>query len=224
MKNVGSQRPTNSKEFTENYSSMKKAIEKVDSMAKRLIAGGSENSKARHLKRGKMLPRDRVANLLDTGSFFLEVGLFAANGEYKDEVPSAGAIAGVGLVSKRLCMIICNDATVKGGSYYPLTVKKHLRAQEIAAENNLPCIYLVDSGGANLPSWDDVFPDKNHFGRIFFNQAQMSARGIPQIAVVMGSCTAGGAYPACYVRSNNNCEEPGHNIFSWATSSKASDW
>ena len=194
MKNVGSERPTNSKEFTENYSAMEKAIEKVDNLAKRLIAGGSENSKARHVKRGKMLPRDRVANLLDTGSFFLEVGLFAANGEYKDEVPSAGAIAGVGLVSKRLCMIICNDATVKGGSYYPLTVKKHLRAQEIAAENNLPCIYLVDSGGANLPSWDDVFPDKNHFGRIFYNQAQMSARGIPQIAVVMGSCTAGGAY------------------------------
>ncbi len=194
MKNVGSERPTNCKEFTENYSAMEKAIEKVDCLAKRLIAGGSENSKARHVKRGKMLPRDRVVNLLDTGSFFLEVGLFAANGEYKDEVPSAGAIAGVGLVSKRLCMIICNDATVKGGSYYPLTVKKHLRAQEIAAENNLPCIYLVDSGGANLPSWDDVFPDKNHFGRIFYNQAQMSARGIPQIAVVMGSCTAGGAY------------------------------
>ena len=194
MENVGSERPINSKEFTENYSAMEKAIEKVDSLAKRLIAGGSENSKARHVKRGKMLPRDRVANLLDTGSFFLEVGLFAANGEYKDDVPSAGAIAGVGLVSKRLCMIICNDATVKGGSYYPLTVKKHLRAQEIAAENNLPCIYLVDSGGANLPSWDDVFPDKNHFGRIFYNQAQMSARGIPQIAVVMGSCTAGGAY------------------------------
>ena len=194
MKNVGSPRPTNSKEFIENYSVMDKAIHKVDSLAKRLILGGSESSRARHLKRGKMLPRDRVANLLDIGSFFLEVGLFAANGEYKDEVPSAGAIAGVGLISKRLCMIICNDATVKGGSYYPLTVKKHLRAQEIAAENNLPCIYLVDSGGANLPSWDDVFPDKNHFGRIFFNQSQMSARGIPQIAVVMGSCTAGGAY------------------------------
>ena len=194
MKNVGSPRPTNSKEFSKNYSVMEKAIERVDSLAKRLILGGSESSKARHLKRGKMLPRDRVANLLDIGSFFLEVGLFAANGEYKDEVPSAGAIAGVGLISKRLCMIICNDATVKGGSYYPLTVKKHLRAQEIAAENNLPCIYLVDSGGANLPSWDDVFPDKNHFGRIFFNQAQMSARCIPQIAVVMGSCTAGGAY------------------------------
>lgn len=194
MKGVGSSRPTDSKEFRENYSVMEKAIEKVDSLAKRLILGGSESSKVRHLKRGKMLPRDRVANLLDLGSFFLEVGLFAAYGEYKDEVPSAGAIAGVGLVSKRLCMIICNDATVKGGSYYPLTVKKHLRAQEIAAENNLPCIYLVDSGGANLPSWDEVFPDKNHFGRIFFNQSQMSARGIPQIAVVMGSCTAGGAY------------------------------
>ena len=194
MKGVGSSRPTDSKEFRANYSVMEKAIEKVDSLAKRLILGGSESSKVRHLKRGKMLPRDRVANLLDVGSFFLEVGLFAAYGEYKDEVPSAGAIAGVGVVSKRLCMIICNDATVKGGSYYPLTVKKHLRAQEIAAENNLPCIYLVDSGGANLPSWDEVFPDKNHFGRIFFNQSQMSARGIPQIAVVMGSCTAGGAY------------------------------
>ena len=194
MKGVGSSRPTDSKEFRANYSVMEKAIEKVDSLAKRLISGGSESSKVRHLKRGKMLPRDRVANLLDVGSFFLEVGLFAAYGEYKDEVPSAGAIAGVGVVSKRLCMIICNDATVKGGSYYPLTVKKHLRAQEIAAENNLPCIYLVDSGGANLPSWDEVFPDKNHFGRIFFNQSQMSARGIPQIAVVMGSCTAGGAY------------------------------
>ena len=194
MKSVGSSRPTDSKEFRENYSVMEKAIEKVDTLAKKLISGGSESSKVRHLKRGKMLPRDRVANLLDVGSFFLEVGLFAAYGEYKDEVPSAGAIAGVGLVSKRLCMIICNDATVKGGSYYPLTVKKHLRAQEIAAENNLPCIYLVDSGGANLPSWDEVFPDKDHFGRIFFNQSQMSARGIPQIAVVMGSCTAGGAY------------------------------
>jgi len=194
MKSVGSSRPPDSKEFRENYSVMEKAIEKVDTLAKKLISGGSESSKVRHLKRGKMLPRDRVANLLDVGSFFLEVGLFAAYGEYKDEVPSAGAIAGVGLVSKRLCMIICNDATVKGGSYYPLTVKKHLRAQEIAAENNLPCIYLVDSGGANLPSWDEVFPDKDHFGRIFFNQSQMSARGIPQIAVVMGSCTAGGAY------------------------------
>jgi len=124
----------------------------------------------------------------------LDVELVDADGEYEDEVPFAGGIAGVGLVSIRLFMIICNDETVKGGSYYPLTVKKHLRAQEIAAENNLPCIYLVDSGGANLPSWDDVFPDKNHFGRIFYNQAQMSARGIPQIAVVMGSCTAGGAY------------------------------
>ena len=194
MKIVGSSRPSNSKIFEENYTALESAIKKVDSLARRLIKGGSESSRARHLKRGKMLPRDRVGNLLDSGSFFLEVGLFAAHGEYKDEVPSAGAIAGVGLVSKRLCMIICNDATVKGGSYYPLTVKKHLRAQEIAAENNLPCIYLVDSGGANLPSWDEVFPDKNHFGRIFFNQSQMSARGIPQIAVVMGSCTAGGAY------------------------------
>ena len=145
MKNVGSPRPTNSKEFRENYLDMESAIKKVDSLAKRIIQGGSESSRARHLKRGKMLPRDRVGNLLDTGSFFLEVGLFAANGEYKDEVPSAGAIAGVGLVSKKLCMIICNDATVKGGSYYPLTVKKHLRAQEIAAAIScaLRCFFTV---------------------------------------------------------------------------------
>jgi 3-methylcrotonyl-CoA carboxylase beta subunit len=146
------------------------------------------------VKRGKLLPRDRIAGLIDPGSPFLEVGLFAASGVYDDDIPSAGAIAGIGRVEGRDCMILCNDATVKGGTYYPLTVKKHLRAQEIAEENRLPCIYLVDSGGANLPNQDEVFPDKEHFGRIFFNQARMSAKGIAQIAVVMGSCTAGGAY------------------------------
>ena len=141
-----------------------------------------------------MLPRDRVANLLDAGSPFLEIGATAAHGLYDGAAPSAGVIAGIGTVEGQECMIVCNDATVKGGTYFPMTVKKHLRAQEIAEENNLPCIYLVDSGGANLPNQDEVFPDRDHFGRIFYNQARMSAKGIPQIAAVMGSCTAGGAY------------------------------
>jgi 3-methylcrotonyl-CoA carboxylase beta subunit len=156
--------------------------------------GGNEKSRERHTARGKLLPRERVERLLDPGSPFLEIGQLAANGLYDDEVPGAGIITGIGRVSGRQCMIVCNDATVKGGTYYPLTVKKHLRAQEIAEANRLPCIYLVDSGGANLPHQDEVFPDRDHFGRIFFNQANMSAKGIPQIACVMGSCTAGGAY------------------------------
>ncbi|TNF64198.1 MAG: methylcrotonoyl-CoA carboxylase, partial [Rhodobacteraceae bacterium] len=156
--------------------------------------GGGEAARARHEARGKMLPRRRVANLLDPGSPFLEIGATAAHGMYDGDAPCAGVIAGIGRVHGREVMVVCNDATVKGGTYYPMTVKKHLRAQEIAAENRLPCIYLVDSGGANLPNQDEVFPDRDHFGRIFYNQAQMSAKGIPQIAVVMGSCTAGGAY------------------------------
>ena len=156
--------------------------------------GGNEKSRERHTSRGKLLPRERVERLLDPGSPFLEIGQLAANDLYEGEVPGAGVIAGVGRVSGRHCMIVANDATVKGGTYYPMTVKKHLRAQEIAAENHLPCIYLVDSGGANLPHQAEVFPDRDHFGRIFFNQANMSAKGIPQIACVMGSCTAGGAY------------------------------
>ncbi len=156
--------------------------------------GGSDASRERHLKRGKMLPRDRVAGVLDPGSPFLEVGATAAHGMYGDAAPCAGVIAGVGQVHGQDVMVVCNDATVKGGTYFPMTVKKHLRAQEIAEECNLPCIYLVDSGGANLPNQDEVFPDRDHFGRIFYNQARMSAKGIPQIAVVMGSCTAGGAY------------------------------
>ncbi len=156
--------------------------------------GGSEQHRARHVARGKLLPRDRVERLLDPGSPFLEVGALASNGMYDDGAPGAGVIAGIGRVSGRECMILANDATVKGGAYFPMTVKKHLRAQEIARENRLPCIYLVDSGGANLPHQAEVFPDRDHFGRIFFNQAQMSAEGIPQIACVMGSCTAGGAY------------------------------
>ena len=169
------------------------AAELREKVAKAAL-GGDERSRERHVSRGKLLPRDRVERLLDPGSPFLEVGQLAANGCYNDEVPGAGMITGVGRVSGRQCMIFANDATVKGGTYFPLTVKKHLRAQEIAQENRLPCIYLVDSGGANLPNQAEVFPDRDHFGRFFYNQANMSALGIPQIASVMGSCTAGGAY------------------------------
>ena len=156
--------------------------------------GGNEKSRERHTSRGKLLPRERVERLLDPGSPLLEIGQLAAHGVYEDDIPGAGIITAIGRVSGRQCMIVANDATVKGGTYYPLTVKKHLRAQEIAEANHLPCIYLVDSGGANLPHQSEVFPDRDHFGRIFYNQAQMSAKGIPQIACVMGSCTAGGAY------------------------------
>src|ERR1700712_4008899 len=156
--------------------------------------GGSERARERHVARGKLLPRDRVDAVLDPGSPFLEIAPLAAYGMYDDASPGAGLIAGIGRVSGRLCMIVANDATVKGGTYYPITVKKHLRAQEIAAQNRLPCLYLVDSGGAFLPRQDEVFPDRDHFGRIFFNQATLSAKGIAQIAAVLGSCTAGGAY------------------------------
>src|SRR5574340_1240379 len=169
----------------------------VAELRKKLAAaalGGSEKSRERHVSRGKLLPRDRVDTLLDRGSPFLEIAPLAANGLYDGECPGAGLIAGIGRVSGRECVIVANDATVKGGSYFPMTVKKHLRAQEIALQNRLPCVYLVDSGGANLPTQDEVFPDRDHFGRIFYNQATMSAARIPQVAAVMGSCTAGGAY------------------------------
>jgi 3-methylcrotonyl-CoA carboxylase beta subunit len=156
--------------------------------------GGPERARVRHVERGKLLPRERVDALLDPGSPFLELSPLAATGMYGDEAPGAGVITGVGRVCGRECVVVANDATVKGGTYYPMTVKKHLRAQEVALHNRLPCIYLVDSGGAYLPEQDDVFPDREHFGRIFYNQAQMSARGIAQIAAVLGSCTAGGAY------------------------------
>ncbi|MBB3663956.1 MULTISPECIES: carboxyl transferase domain-containing protein [Prauserella salsuginis group] len=171
--------------------------ELVEDLRKRLATarlGGAEKARARHVERGKLLPRDRVDALLDPGSAFLELSPLAATGLYDDEAPAAGIITGIGRVSGRECVIVANDATVKGGTYYPMTVKKHLRAQEVALDNNLPCIYLVDSGGAFLPRQDEVFPDREHFGRIFYNQATMSARGIPQIAAVLGSCTAGGAY------------------------------
>ncbi len=170
------------------------ALKEVTDAAELAAAGGGDRARARHLSRGKMLPRDRLARLLDPGSPFLEIGATAAHGLYGGAAPCAGIIAGIGRVMGHDVMVVCNDATVKGGTYYPLSVKKHLRAQEIAAECNLPCVYLVDSGGANLPNQDEVFPDRDHFGRIFYNQARMSAKGIAQIAVVMGSCTAGGAY------------------------------
>src|SRR5438874_12012364 len=156
--------------------------------------GGPQRSRERHVSRGKFLPRERVLRLIDPGTPFLELSPLAANGMYDDAIHGAGIITGIGRIEGRDCAIVCNDATIKGGTYYPMTVKKHLRAQEVAMENRLPCIYLVDSGGANLPQWPEVFPDKTHFGRIFYNQANMSAQGIPQIACVMGSCTAGGAY------------------------------
>src|SRR3989442_14732857 len=160
----------------------------------RAARGGDEPARARHVSRGKLLPRERLRLLLDPGSPFLELSQLAAFGMYDDQAPSAGIIPGIGRVSGRECVVVANDATVKGGTYYPVTVKKHLRAQEVALHNNLPCVYLVDSGGAFLPRQDEVFPDREHFGRIFYNQATMSARGIPQIAAVLGSCTAGGAY------------------------------
>jgi 3-methylcrotonyl-CoA carboxylase beta subunit len=169
-------------------------VDDLRAQLERAALGGGERARERHLARGKLLPRERVDRLLDPGSPFLELSPLAAHGLYDDEAPGAGIITGIGVVSDRECVIVANDATVKGGTYYPITVKKHLRAQEVALQNRLPCIYLVDSGGAFLPRQDEVFPDRDHFGRIFFNQATMSAAGIPQIASVMGSCTAGGAY------------------------------
>jgi 3-methylcrotonyl-CoA carboxylase beta subunit len=180
--------------FAMNRESMAALVADLRAKVAEIEQGGGKTANARHTARGKLLPRERVRALIDPGSPFLELSQFAAYGMYGDTIAAAGIITGIGRVAGRECVIICNDATVKGGSYYPMTVKKHLRAQDIARENNLPCIYLVDSGGANLPNQTEVFPDRDHFGRIFYNQATMSAQGIPQIAVVMGSCTAGGAY------------------------------
>jgi 3-methylcrotonyl-CoA carboxylase beta subunit len=185
---------TDSPEYRARAAHNRALVERLYADVAQTALGGNEKSRERHVSRGKLLPRERVERLLDPGSPFLEIGQLAANDLYEGEVPGAGIICGVGRVSGRQAMIVCNDATVKGGTYYPLTVKKHLRAQEIAEANRLPCIYLVDSGGANLPHQAEVFPDRDHFGRIFFNQANMSAKGIAQIACVMGSCTAGGAY------------------------------
>jgi 3-methylcrotonyl-CoA carboxylase beta subunit len=184
-----------SDEFRHNSSAMQELVADLRARAAAIAEGGGERAREKHLGRGKLLPRDRIDRLVDPGSPFLEIGQFAGYQMYGDDnVAAGGLIAGIGRIHGLECMIVANDATVKGGTYYPITVKKHLRAQAIAQENNLPCIYLVDSGGAHLPSQEDVFPDRDHFGRIFFNQANMSAQGIPQIAVVMGSCTAGGAY------------------------------
>ncbi len=199
MPALSTQLNARSAEFQANALAMRGVTEDLKAKIAQAQLGGGDAARAKHTGRGKLLPRDRVQNLLDPGTPFLEIAPLAALGMYPDKdgsdsAPAAGVIAGIGRVKGIDCMIVCNDATVKGGTYYPLTVKKHLRAQEIAQQNRLPCIYLVDSGGANLPNQDEVFPDRDHFGRIFYNQAQMSALGIAQVAVVMGSCTAGGAY------------------------------
>ena len=194
MSQLSSTISAQSEAFAHNYAHHAALRDELQALTATLALGGDERSRQRHQQRGKLLPRERIEALLDTGSPFLEFSALASYQVYDDDIPGAGLISGLGMVSGQCCVIVANDATVKGGTYYPLTVKKHLRAQQIAAENHLPCIYLVDSGGANLPHQAEVFPDREHFGRIFFNQARMSAAGIPQIAAVMGSCTAGGAY------------------------------
>jgi 3-methylcrotonyl-CoA carboxylase beta subunit len=183
-----------SDEFRANVAALEAVVADLRAKVAHLALGGGQAARDKHLSRGKLLPRDRIAQLLDPGTPFLEFSQLAAFSMYHDAAPGAGVITGIGRIAGQECVVVCNDATVKGGTYYPMTVKKHVRAQEIAFENRLPCVYLVDSGGANLPNQDEVFPDRDHFGRIFFNQANMSAAGIAQIAVVMGSCTAGGAY------------------------------
>ncbi|HXV07497.1 MAG TPA: carboxyl transferase domain-containing protein [Burkholderiales bacterium] len=194
MSSIRSNLDLRSAEFGASAAAMGALVADLRGKVELVKQGGGEPAREKHAARGKLLPRERVRNLLDVGSPFLELSQLAAWGMYDNQVPAAGIITGIGRVSGRECMIVANDATVKGGTYYPMTVKKHLRAQEIAQQNRLPCLYLVDSGGANLPNQDEVFPDRDHFGRIFYNQANMSALGIPQIALVMGSCTAGGAY------------------------------
>src|ERR1700684_2197288 len=185
---------TKSAEGEANAAEWRRLIDELNLRRRAAVEGGSAKARERHVGRGKLLARERVAGLIDPGSPFLEMGSLAAFDMYEGDVHGAGLVAGIGLIENREVMIIANDQTIKGGTYYPMTVKKHLRAQEIATENRLPCVYLVDSGGANLPYQAEVFPDRDHFGRIFFNQARMSSAGVPQIAVVMGSCTAGGAY------------------------------
>lgn len=194
MPTLASKINVNSEAFKTNQAYMVDLVDQLERTVQQIQQGGNARARERHLSHGKLLPRERLTHLIDLGSPFLELSSLAALDVYDDEVPAAGLITGIGFIENTLCMIVINDATVKGGTYYPLTVKKHLRAQTIAKACNLPCVYLVDSGGAFLPKQDEVFPDKEHFGRIFFNQAQLSAENIPQIAVVMGSCTAGGAY------------------------------
>src|ERR1700743_996714 len=199
MPTLSTQLNARSEDFKANAAAMRLLVDDLNAKLEKIALGGGEDARKKHLSRGKLLPRDRVERLLDPDTPFLEIAPLAALGMYpekggQDAAAGAGMIAGIGRVAGVECLIACKDATLTGGTYYPITVKKHLRAQEIAQQNRLPCIYLVDSGGANLPNQDEVFPDRDHFGRIFFNQANMSAEGIPQIAVVMGSCTAGGAY------------------------------
>lgn len=194
MSELKSQLSTKSETFRQNQSAMEALVTEFKEKIQQIQIGGGEKARQKHLARGKLLARDRIDALLDKGSPFLEIGSLAADNLYGESVPAAGIITGIGRIHGRECMIVANDATVKGGTYFPMTVKKHLRAQEIALENRLPCLYLVDSGGAHLPHQDQVFPDRDHFGRIFYNQSLMSAASIPQLAVVMGSCTAGGAY------------------------------
>jgi 3-methylcrotonyl-CoA carboxylase beta subunit len=191
---IGTQIDRNSPEFAANAETMRALVAELKARRAEAAQGGPARARERHLGRGKLVPRDRVMNLIDPGSPFLELSPLAAGGMYDDTIHGASLITGIGRIEGRECMVVCNDSTIKGGTYFPMTVKKHLRAQEIARENRLPCIYLVDSGGANLPQQTEVFPDREHFGRIFYNQATLSALRIPQIAVVMGSCTAGGAY------------------------------
>jgi len=184
----------NAADFRASSERMRALVTELKKRRAEAALGGPEKARERHVGRGKLLPRDRVMNLIDPASPFLELSPLAANGMYDDDIHGAGLITGIARIEGRECVVVCNDSTIKGGTYFPMTVKKHLRAQEIARENRLPCIYLVDSGGANLPHQTEVFPDREHFGRIFYNQATLSSLGIPQIAVVMGSCTAGGAY------------------------------
>ncbi|XP_033217173.1 methylcrotonoyl-CoA carboxylase beta chain, mitochondrial [Belonocnema kinseyi] len=207
---IGTPQDVNSATYQENYAQMKVLVDQLKSITEKIVEGGGRKARERHTSKGKLLPRDRINTLIDKNSPFLEFSQLASFQLYgKEDVPAAGIITGIGRVEGKECMIIANDATVKGGSYYPVTVKKHLRAQEIAEQNRLPCLYLVDSGGANLPRQADVFPDKTHFGRIFYNQANMSAAGIAQIAVVMGSCTAGGAYVPAMADENVIVKEQG---------------
>lgn len=194
MQQLTTQVDANSQHYQANFTHHEQLRQQLHERLEHVLQGGSQRSRQRHLDRGRLLPRERVRTVLDAGSPFLEIGTLAAFGMYDDAAPAAGLIAGIGLIEGRYVMIVCNDSTVKGGTYYPITVKKHLRAQEIAMDNRLPCVYLVDSGGAFLPHQDEVFPDREHFGRIFYNQAQLSSRGIPQISAVLGSSTAGGAY------------------------------
>src|SRR6187402_2082233 len=191
---INSQLDTRGADFADNAAALRAQVSDLDSQLERIALGGGEKARAKHSARDKLLPRERVSALLDPGSPFLEFSALAAGGMYDDAAPAAGILTGIGRVHGNEVVVVANDATVKGGTYFPMTVKKHLRAQEVALENNLPCVYLVDSGGAFLPLQDEVFPDREHFGRIFYNQAQLSARRIPQVALVMGSCTAGGAY------------------------------